>query len=399
MATVNLLKNLTRLEISIDLLCLVAPNEKVNIEQARNELKVRAVHLVHRPMPKNGLRRNLSWLGSLFRDSKLPLTLSDYASDDVRERFRSILNLQEWDYAVYDGLHSAAPSYTNGVYQKPLSLKSVVYRAHNFESELWEKSARTLPLRQLIRKMMLRHQRAQVRRFETSLAQASAWVASVSDSDARQFKVIAPKTRTSVIPIGIDFDPEKGPSLLPLNPTTRTTSLILLFVGKLDWHPNAQGLKWFLEEVWPNLARARGDVKLWIAGSGNASGLRSSFNQPRVHFWGRVDDLRPLYQACCASIIPLLYGSGTRVKAIESCRYGRVCISTRVGVEGLALSPHQTYLPAETSQEWLQLLTELSPKTCLRLGQNAFEFVREWHDGGKIAQKWIHESDVSIKTS
>ncbi len=390
MATVNLLTNLTQLGVSIELLSLIGPDEKVNPDDALAELKVHRVNLIKRPPQKPGIFRHLFWLLSLARDSQLPLTLSQYASTQVQEKFQAILKNRKWDFGVYDGLHSAATSYQLGTYVRPTAFHSIIYRAHNFETELWEKSARSLPRFQLLKRTLLYHQRQRIGQFESALTRASSWVAAVSEPDAQHFKRIAPRTPASVIKIGMDFGTELNSSQLVLK---TPQDLTLLFVGRLDWHPNSQGLKWFLEQVWPETARRRGDIQLWIAGSGDSSPLHPLFSQPRIQFWGRVEDLRPLYQACSATVIPLFYGSGTRVKAIESCRYGRVCISTQAGVEGLSLSAHETYLPAQTRQDWIEILTQLSSESCRSLGQNALNFVRTQHDGQRIAQEWIQQME------
>ena len=51
---------------------------------------------------------------------------------------------------------------------------------------------------------------------------------------------------------------------------------------------------------------------------------------------GFVPDLAALYGQARIALCPLQAASGTRIKIIEAAMYGRACVSTRIGAEGLA---------------------------------------------------------------
>ena len=384
MATVNLVKNLTRLGAQLDLMAIVPTDEDIDPSEATRLLGIRDTFLVRRSADESRVKKLLRWGGSFIRDPQLPLTLSTYASAAVQSQFQEILSTQEWDTVIYDGLHTAATSYTVGNYQRPPQFRRVIYRAHNFETELWDRGAQMTSKGQQIKKLLLQHQGRQVGRFEAALAQASDWVATVSERDATQLKRVAPKTKVSSIPIGIDLEGDSTEMQ-----ATADRPLVLLFVGRLDWHPNSHGLQWFLEKVWPVVTKSRIGLQLWVVGSGQTPQLDALLRQSGVRFFGRVDDLRPLYDACSATLVPLFYGSGTRVKVIESCRYGRGCISTQTGVEGLALTANQDYLLCETPQDWILTLNQLSIENCQKLSQRARDYVDQHHSGEKLAQLFL----------
>lgn len=109
----------------------------------------------------------------------------------------------------------------------------------------------------------------------------------------------------------------------------------LLFVGS-NTAPNVLGLGWFLDEVWPRLRAARGDVVLEVAGS-----VRDAMGAPPdgVRYLGLVPDLAGLYQAAGVVISPLRQGSGLKIKLVEALAQGKAVVATRCtlqGVEGLA---------------------------------------------------------------
>ena len=90
-----------------------------------------------------------------------------------------------------------------------------------------------------------------------------------------------------------------------------------------------------------------------------------------------------------ATIVPVFYGIGTRVKAIESCLNGRVCISTDLGVEGMDLVPGRHYYRANDAADWVNTLVALEPKHAAMLGKQAREFARQAYDPGSVAESFL----------
>ena len=166
-------------------------------------------------------------------------------------------------------------------------------------------------------------------------------------------------------------------------------SVPILFVGRLDWPPNRKGLKWFLREVWGQACVRQPGLRLTVIGSGDSSWLREFTNLPNLSILGRVDRLEPHYGSACASIVPIYFGSGTRVKAIESCLFGKVCISTAMGVEGLGLTPDLEYVRCETADDWIRVLSTLSANNALKLGENARNFVAQRFNARRVAEKML----------
>jgi hypothetical protein len=164
--------------------------------------------------------------------------------------------------------------------------------------------------------------------------------------------------------------------------------LRLLFVGRLDWSPNRDGLNWFLKNVWSEVVSHRKNLFLTVVGSGESRWLRTYNHLPQVNLLGRVETVDHFYNDCTATIVPVFYGSGLRVKALESCKMGRVCISTSLGVEGLGLLPGKTYIHAETREEWIQALLSLNTEACVEYGRKAYSSVKDLFDASVVSQKF-----------
>jgi glycosyltransferase involved in cell wall biosynthesis len=109
----------------------------------------------------------------------------------------------------------------------------------------------------------------------------------------------------------------------------------------LAWQPNAHGLDWFCDSVWP-LVRARiPDATLTIAGPGlrrNPDGslaVPERWVRPGITTVGYVDDLEDVYGSSAGMVAPILGGSGVRMKLLEAMRAGMPTVTTTDGAAGL----------------------------------------------------------------
>jgi glycosyltransferase involved in cell wall biosynthesis len=351
-ATCALLKGLRDLDVPITLCAYLAPEDKPDFDELTRVLRLdRAYQQDRAYRERNVLDKGFAIIRSLIRNPQLPLTM---------RHFQNPLEFKgEYHAVVYDGLHVGAHSSARGLYV-PSTKIPVIYRAHNRESQIWQRKAE---LATGIERALLWHQAKRVEAFEDSLVAAAWAVAAVSEQDLLQFP--DSKAKRSVVPIGFEFkDPPRFPE--------ESHFTELLYVGKLDWQPNRDGLHWFLKEVWPEAFRKNSSLRLSVVGSGSIGDLDSSLRTAGVTYHGRVDSLDPYYAAAWACIVPIFYGSGTRVKAIEAARFGRSVITTAIGIEGLPLPSNAAFV-AETAQDWTELLVGLTPESCQARGQAAFE--------------------------
>ncbi|MEP2943048.1 MAG: glycosyltransferase family 4 protein [Hyphomicrobiales bacterium] len=112
---------------------------------------------------------------------------------------------------------------------------------------------------------------------------------------------------------------------------------MLLFVGILNYEPNMEGLKWFFSNVWGQIKQAIPDVKMLVAGRLPTKEIISLTKENGVELLNDLPDITEAYAATSLAIVPLLSGSGTRIKILEAGAYGMPVVSTEKGAEGLAL--------------------------------------------------------------
>lgn len=128
----------------------------------------------------------------------------------------------------------------------------------------------------------------------------------------------------------------------------------LLFVGTLSYGPNSEGLRWFLDNVFPAWRRSYPEGTLSVVGRNPPMDLRDLCErQPGVQLYADVPDLRPFYRDARAVVVPLLAGGGTRIKILEAANAGRPVLSTPIGAEGLQLRDDREILIFRDEREFI----------------------------------------------
>lgn len=136
------------------------------------------------------------------------------------------------------------------------------------------------------------------------------------------------------------------PGALPATPAGASPRA--LFVGSLDYYPNADAVRFFAAEVLPALQRDGWSFD--VAGFGAAAKLRRDVAAlPGVRWLGAVAEVGPCYAGASVVVAPLRAGGGTKVKVIEALLRGRPVVATAEAVRGLGLDDGVHFLGAETA--------------------------------------------------
>jgi glycosyltransferase involved in cell wall biosynthesis len=177
-------------------------------------------------------------------------------------------------------------------------------------------------------------------RFERRVFSASQFVTAVSAGDAATIQSIKPQ-EIVVVANGVDGDAYRPPDVEP-------SGRSLVFTGSMDWRPNQDAIRWFIDAVHPLLIQD-GDYRLHVVGRQPPDWLRDrSLVPPQVIVTGTVDDVRPYIAGASVYVVPLRIGGGSRLKILEALAMGRAVVSTTVGAEGLDLEPGVNILFEDT---------------------------------------------------
>jgi hypothetical protein len=116
----------------------------------------------------------------------------------------------------------------------------------------------------------------------------------------------------------------------------------LVFIGSASL-PNLDGLRWFFEDVWPNLRRWRARLTLALVGDCGRALPRLPEGVERL---GRVTDLAPVLHTASLAIAPLRVGSGLKIKMLDYARHGLFTVATAPSLEGFAPDPAAPFIAA-----------------------------------------------------
>jgi glycosyltransferase involved in cell wall biosynthesis len=207
------------------------------------------------------------------------------------------------------------------------------------------------------------------RRREKLLAERFTVLGVSSEPDRRYLGSIGP---IHVIPNGFDR-PTRNPERRPATPPR------FGFIGKFDYPPNAEGIRWFVNECWPEIKRQCPDARLRLVGLGADGPLKPA--GPDIDGLGFVTDPAEEIASWAAMIVPVRIGAGTRVKVLES--FSRKCpvVGTRLGVFGHDVTDGRELLLADTPHDFalacLRILQE--PAAAEAMSERAWtRFLQEW---------------------
>jgi glycosyltransferase involved in cell wall biosynthesis len=147
-------------------------------------------------------------------------------------------------------------------------------------------------------------------------------ILAISDADAQVFTQMLPDKDVLVAPKAARLCADAA----------ATVPNRCLFVGGVN-QPNLQGILWFLKEVWPGVREARPDAVLHICG-GICESLRDGVPEGVV-LRGRVEKLDAEYAQAAVVVVPLLQGTGVKIKLVEAASFGKAIVTTPIGLQGL----------------------------------------------------------------
>lgn len=145
-------------------------------------------------------------------------------------------------------------------------------------------------------------------------------VLAIQPDDAAVFAQLVDAANVVHLPMPIDPAPV-GPG---------STAGRMLFVGS-PVEPNIVGLRFFVDEVLPLIRDAMPHATLEVCG-----GVSEHIDDaPGVIRSGYVADLAPHYRDAAVVVVPLVVGSGLKIKLAEALARGRAVVSTSVGLQGV----------------------------------------------------------------
>ncbi|MEZ2440974.1 glycosyltransferase family 4 protein [Chitinophaga sp. RCC_12] len=181
----------------------------------------------------------------------------------------------------------------------------------------------------------------------------AAAVLVVSEDDNAYHTRFLPKQKVFTVPNFLDAK--------DYHFTGKKQQRVLVMTANFGVYMNFAGLKWFIENVWDD--DLAGKYDLWLVGRGSKEALKQITGKEEyrnIVAFGKVDDVKWYISVASAVIIPLVHGSGTRLKCLEAMALSTPIISTRKGVEGVK-SHH--FIVSDEPAAFKQSLLAFDPET------------------------------------
>lgn len=211
-----------------------------------------------------------------------------------------------------------------------------------------------------VRALVLRAEAERYRRYVLGLLWRFSAAVAVSTLEEEELRR-STQMPVHVIPTGVDTQSIR-PAPAPDGPPR------LLFAGTLGYPPNAQGIGWFAEQVWPQVRQALPDARLDIAGRDPPASVIALGNREGITVVGPVPEMAPYFARARAVVVPILTGAGIRVKIVEAMANGRAVVSTSLGWEGLPyVEPGRHLLVADEPSEFAAATVRLLREPALRM--------------------------------
>ncbi len=289
---------------------------------------------------------------------RLPL-VDRFSGASSRRQFREAVGDRHWDVGVIE--HLWCVRYVDELRSR---CRTVVLDLHNVESELHRSCsvaerlpeswahARFCTLAQEI-------ERNYFPKFDLILVS--------SEDDQERVLTLDRNANSAVVPNTIPF----------IEDPTRLTDEVaqpdsIAFSGNLEYHPNVQALNYFRKAIWPILKQEYPSLTWRVIGK-NADRIRAwARDDHDIHVTGPVENAVEELAKSKIVVVPLLAGSGTRVKIIEAWAASCAVVSTPIGAEGLPARDGENLKIAGNPAGWVKAVLELlkNRDAAVRLGRN-----------------------------
>jgi len=313
---------------------------------------------------------------SLFKKSSLQ---SDrFFSKEMVKKLETICSKEQFDVVILESVFVG--KYIETI--RKHSQARILLRVHNIEHLIWKRLAKQT--KNPFKKAIYTYLTKSLKRFELSLFKIIDAYMPITDIDHLFFKKLFPELPAKVIPFGINV------SDYPLQAHKIDENKITFFhIGSMNWQSNIEGMTWFLENIWKKVAD-NSKISLVLAGKGNQS-IFGNNNLKNVQILDFVESAQQFINEHDIMVVPLLSGSGMRIKIMEGLALAKPIISTSIGAEGIDITDQENIFIADTPEKMIAIIEFCvnHVKKCEEIGKNARKLIEKKYTQDKIKKELI----------
>ena len=205
----------------------------------------------------------------------------------------------------------------------------------------------------------------------------------ITEAEASGLRTVARPGKLHVAGNGVrcraGFQPEFSPPVSRRHTTDRP--LTVGFVGAMDYHPNVDGVCWFVERCWPAIRATFPAACFRIVGRSPTRQVRRLGRIPGVVIVGGVTDVGPQIEQFDLSVAPLRIARGLQNKVLEAFSSAKPVVLTSAVAAGLEGRRGQDYIVADDPEDFGHEVCRLlaDPSRRQQLGRAAAAYTAANH--------------------
>lgn len=221
--------------------------------------------------------------------------------------------------------------------------------------------------------------------IETLFAQGIDGVIGVAPHDTRMLRALTLARHGLTLRNGVDLSYFRPQSWA----VTSGANKSVIFWGRMDFEPNVDAVRWFAQNVWPELRRTNPQSTWKILGKKPVEAIRALGSWPGVSVMGEVTDLRPHALQSSVVILPMQRGAGIKNKLLEAAAMGKPILASSTAIRGLSMDPSlRPGLVCDQATDWIQSVRRIWSDAALahQLGAQARQWACIHHDWTRVAR-------------
>ena len=132
-----------------------------------------------------------------------------------------------------------------------------------------------------------------------------------------------------------------------------------MFSGNLEYQPNISAIRYFRNQIWPHI-RERCPGLTWELIGKNPGAIQALVRgDDRIRIIGPVEDAVAEIAGAKVAVVPILAGSGTRIKILEAWAAVTAVVATSIGAEGLECQTEENLMIADQPSGFSEAVVDL----------------------------------------
>jgi len=295
-----------------------------------------------------------------------------FYSNNFANRLKEILHENSFDIILLEGLFLCP--YFDII--KTKSDAKILLRAHNIESDIWKGLAKQST--NFFKKWYLNILQKRLFNYERQIVVKMDGIICISEKDANWMRKQNLK-EVITIPFGINSEDKT------ISPIKKDT---IFHIGSMDWTSNQEGVRWFIDKVFPIITKKKTSAILHLAGRSMPKSFHD-ITEKNIVIDSEVENAKAYMKKHNLMIVPLWSGSGIRIKILEAMSLGKTIISTTIGASGIKYINKKDILIADTELDFAKKIIWCfeNPIESEIIGKNAKINIQENYSSLAISDK------------